>query len=145
MATFARPINQDDEELLVGIDQSFSQAIGLEPFLSRSSLHFYIRTGHSFVSIQGEKATGFVLAQAIWNGTRPVVYVNRLAVLELADQDSREALLEAVIKSAYDAAVYDIWVQHPQQDTSGLQALEKKLYKLKEIQMFERLLGSRGN
>jgi hypothetical protein len=88
--------------------------------------------------------TGFVLAQAVWNGTRPVVYVNRLAVLDLADQESREALLEGVIKSAYDAAVYDLWVQHPQQDTSGLQSLEKKLYKLKEIQIFERILGSRG-
>jgi hypothetical protein len=144
MATFARPLSQDDEEALVGIDQGFARAIGLEPFLSRSSLHFYIRTGHSFVAMREGQVTGFVLAQAIWNGTRPIVYINRLAVLDLSDHESREALLEATIKSAYDAAVYDLWVQHPQNDSSGLQSLEKKLCKPREIRIFERILGSRG-
>jgi hypothetical protein len=90
------------------------------------------------------QVTGFVLAQAIWNGTRPIVYINRLAVLDLSDHESREALLEATIKSAYDAAVYDLWVQHPQNDSSGLQSLEKKLCKPREIRIFERILGSRG-
>lgn len=144
MATFARPLAQEDEERLVAIDQSFSQNLGLEAFLTRSSLHFYVRTGHSFVAMRSGQATGFVLAQAVWNGTRPTVYVNRLALADLSDYQSREALLEAVIKSAYDAAVYDLWLQHPQQDREGLKSLAGKSFYEKEIRTFERVLGSRG-
>ena len=144
MATFARPLNQDDEEELLAIDQIFAKTIGLEPFLSRSSLHFYIRTGHSFVAMCAGQATGFVLAQAVWNGTRPTVYVNSLAVTDLTDKESREALLEALTKSAYDAAVYDLWIQHPVQDSEGFQALSAKGYHEKELRIFERVLGSRG-
>lgn len=144
MAAFARPLSQDDEDTLVAIDQSFSKILGLEPFLTRSSLHFYVRTGHSFVSMRSGQPTGFVLAQAVWNGTRPSVYVNRLAVADLSDTESREALLEATIKSAYDAAVYDLWIQHPQKDAQGVNSLATKSFNEKEIQIFERILGSRG-
>jgi Protein of unknown function (DUF1999) len=144
MATFARPLSQDDQDVVSDIDQTFAEAIGLEPFLSRSSLHFYVRTGHSFVAVREGQATGFVLGQAVWNGTRPVVYVNRLAVKDLSDDESRQALLEAVTKSGYDAAVYDLWVQHPLKDEVGLKALAEKAYKEKELRIFERILGSRG-
>ncbi len=144
MATFARPLSQDDEEGLAEIDQNFSQSLGLEPFLTRSSLHFYVRTGHSFVAMRSGQPTGFVLAQAVWNGTRPTVYSNRLALADESDTESREALLKALIKSAYDAAVYDLWIQHPQKDMRGLGSLEKKSFHEKDIQIFERVLGSRG-
>jgi Protein of unknown function (DUF1999) len=144
VATFARPLSQDDEEALSSIDQSFAKVLGLEPFLTRSSLHFYVRTGHSFVAVRDGQATGFVLGQAIWNGTRPVIYVNRLAVRDLNDDDSRLALLEAVTKSGYDAAVYDLWVQHPLEDTQGFKALADKSYQEKPLRIFERILGSRG-
>jgi hypothetical protein len=141
---FARPLSQDDEEVLVEMDKTFAEKIGLEPFLSRSSLHFYVRTGHAFVSLRAAQATGFVLAQSVWNGTRPTLYVNRLAVANLEDHESRLALLEAVTKSAYDAAVYDLHVQHPSADTQGLAALAEKQYLEQPLRLFERVLGSRG-
>jgi hypothetical protein len=142
---FARPLTQDDEEVLSEIDQSYAAALGLTPFLSRSSLHFYIRTGHSFVSVNAGQPTGFVLAQSVWNGTRPTVYVNRLVVANVADTDSRLSLLEAVTKSAYDAAVYDLQVLHPSADEQGLAALAEKKYGERPFKIFERVLGSRGN
>jgi Protein of unknown function (DUF1999) len=141
---FARPLSQDDEETLVEIDKSYAAATGLTPFLSRSSLHFYVRTGHSFVSVKAGQPTGFALAQSVWNGTRPTVYVNRLAVADVVDSASRLALLEAVTKSAYDAAVYDLQVLHPSADEQGLRALAEKQYLEKPFRIFERVLGSRG-
>jgi Protein of unknown function (DUF1999) len=141
---FARPLSQDDEEILAELDKTYAEAIGLNPFLSRSSLHFYVRTGHSFVSVKAGQPTGFVLAQSVWNGTRPTVYVNRLAVADVADHASRLALLEAVTKSAYDAAVYDLQVLHPSADVQGLAALADKQYLERPFLIFERLLGSRG-
>ena len=141
---FARPLSQEDEAELTEIDKSYADRIGLTPFLSRSSLHFYIRTGHSFVSVSSGQPTGFVLAQPVWNGTRPTVYVNRLAVAEVTDTASRLALLEAVTKSAYDAAVYDLQVLYPVADEEGLGALEEKQYFERPYRIFERILGSRG-
>jgi hypothetical protein len=142
--TFARPLIQDDEDVLEEIDRVYAQNVGLEPFLSRSSLHFYVRTGHSFVAVRSGEPTGFILAQSVWNGTRPTVYVNRLAVANLEDIDSRLALLEAVTKSAYDAAVYDLQVQQPSADVQGWVALAEKQYTEKPLRIFERILGSRG-
>jgi Protein of unknown function (DUF1999) len=144
VSVFARPLTQDDEEALAEIDKAYAQQVGLGPFLSRSSLHFYVRTGHSFVAVRSGQPTGFVLAQSVWNGTRPTVYVNRLAVESLEDNESRLALLEAVTKSAYDAAVYDLHVQHPSADIEGLVALAEKQYLEKPFRLFERILGSRG-
>jgi hypothetical protein len=141
---FARPLGQDDEEPLTDIDKSYAAAVALQPFLSRSSLHFYVRTGHSFVAVRAGQPTGFVLAQSVWNGTRPTVYVNRLAVADVSDVDSRLALLEAVTKSAYDAAVYDLQVLHPSADEQGLAALAEKQYMERSFKIFERVLGSRG-
>lgn len=144
VSVFARPLTQDDEDVLAEIDKAYAEQVGLEPFLSRSSLHFYVRTGHSFVAVRSGQPTGFVLAQSVWNGTRPTVYVNRLAVENLENNESRLALLEAVTKSAYDAAVYDLHVQHPSVDVEGLAALAEKQYLEKPFRIFERVLGSRG-
>jgi Protein of unknown function (DUF1999) len=144
VSVFARPLTQDDEDVLAELDKCYGQQVGLELFLSRSSLHFYVRTGHSFVAVRSGQPTGFVLAQSVWNGTRPTVYVNRLAVANLEDTESRLALLEAVTKSAYDAAVYDLHVQHPSADVEGLGALAEKQYVEKPFRIFERILGSRG-
>jgi hypothetical protein len=141
---FARPLAQDDEEILGEVDKNYAEKVELAPFLSRSSLHFYVRTGHSFVSVKAGQPTGFVLAQSVWNGTRPTVYVNRLAVADVADTVSRLALLEAVTKSAYDAAVYDLQVLHPGSDNEGLAALAEKQYVERQFRIFERVLGSRG-
>lgn len=142
--THARPLTQEDGELLFAIDRAYAQAFGLEPVLTRGSLNFYTRSGHAFVSVKAGEMTGFVLAQSVWNGTRPTVYVNRLAVAALDDEASRLALIEAVTKSAYDAAVYDLQVQLPEEDSYGLGALHIKQYVRKPLATLERLLGSRG-
>lgn len=146
--TFARPLSPEDEEVLGLLDASYAGRFGLEPVVTRSSVSFYVRSGHAFVAVRRGEAVGFVLAQAVWNGTRPTVYVNRLAVADpsdtVADTEAREALLEAVTKSAYDAAVYDLQVQVPEADTGAAHALEAKSYALKAERVYGRVLGSRG-
>ena len=142
--TFARALSQDDEDELEPVDLSYAQHFGLDPIMTRSSLNFYTRTGHAFVAVKEGEVTGFAAAQSIWNGTRPTVYLNRLAVAELDDTESRSALIEAVTKSAYDAAVYDLQVQLPKGDKSGISALADKGYSEVDVVSFARVLGSRG-
>ncbi len=142
--THARPLTPDDEAALVPIDVAYAARVGVEPVLSRGSVSFYARSDHSFVAVRGGDVTGFAVASAVWNGTRPTVQVSRVAVAEPNDVASLEALLEAVTKSAYDAAVYDVQVQHPQKDDAGHQALHTKHYKPADITLYERRLGSRG-
>ena len=137
-------MTSDDLEVLEPVERAYTESLGLEPALSLSSLTFYARSGHSFVAVTDGQVSGFVLAHAVWNGTRPAVYVNHLAVADVQDGGSREALLEAVTKSAYDAAVYDIRVLHPQRDEAGQAALDTKQYKEAPITVYERILGSRG-
>lgn len=142
---FARALTPEDGNTLKPIDEAYALAFGLEPILTRSSLSFYTRSGHSFVAMKEGVARGFVLAQSVWNGTRPTVFVNRLAVAAVNDVEARQALLEAVTKSAYDAAVYDIQVQQSGRDQAAVQALFDKQYKPTEMKVYERILGSRGN
>lgn len=142
--TFAHLLSSDDQETLEPLDASYAQQFGLEPIVSRSSVSFYVRTGHAFVAVRDGQTVGFVLAQAVWNGTRPTVYVNRLNVPDPEDIGAREALLEAVTKSAYDAAVYDLQVQVPKADSGAAQALMVKDYALRPEHVYRRVLGSRG-
>ena len=142
--TFARPLSPDDQEALEPLDASYAEHFSLEPVLTKSSVSFYVRTGHAFVAERGGETVGFVLAQAVWNGTRPTVYVNRLGVPDLTDTEAREALLEAVTKSAYDAAVYDLQVQVPEADDGAARALAAKSYALRPERLYGRVLGSRG-
>lgn len=142
--TFARPLSPDDQDALEPLDASYAEHFGLEPVLTKSSVSFYVRTGHAFVAERGGETVGFVLAQAVWNGTRPTVYVNRLSVPDVTDSGAREALLEAVTKSAYDAAVYDLQVQVPEADDGAARALSAKSYALTPERVYGRVLGSRG-
>jgi hypothetical protein len=142
--TFARPLSPEDQEVLGPLDTRYAGHFGLEPVVTRSSVSFYVRSGHAFVAVRHGEAVGFVLAQAVWNGTRPTVYVNRLAVADRSDTEAREALLEAVTKSAYDAAVYDLQVQVPEADDGAAQALGVKSYTLRAERVYGRVLGSRG-
>ncbi len=142
--TFARPLSPDDQEALEPLDASYAEHFGLEPVLTKSSVSFYVRTGHAFVAEREGETVGFVLAQAVWNGTRPTVYVNRLSVSDVTDSGAREALLEAVTKSAYDAAVYDLQVQVPEADDGAARALAAKSYALTPERVYGRVLGSRG-
>lgn len=147
-SVLVRPISVDDFEALAPIDQAFAEMFGLEAAMTRSSLNFYARSGHAFVSVENAETTGFVLAQSVWNGTKAVVYTYRLAVKDLKNTGnglaSREALTEAVIKSAYDAAVYDLRVLQPDADAQQQGVLEAKAYKPAAVTLYSRTLGSRG-
>ena len=142
----ARPLTPDDEEVLAPIDAAYARRFGLEPLLSRASLSFYVRSGHAFVAVRSGREVGFAFAQAVWNGARPTVYLNRLAAADEDDSglEARLALVEAVTKSAYDAAVYDLQALLPAGDALSRRALDEKSYKLKDYVIFGRILGSRG-
>ena len=143
MASFARPLDTEDEAALSPLDAAYAARFGLEPVVSAASLSFYARSGHAFVAVTDGDVRGFVLAHAVWNGARPVVQVSRLAAAE-DDNAAREALLDALTKSAYDAAVYDIQVLVPSDDSAVFGALESKRYTSKAVAVWERVLGSRG-
>lgn len=140
--TFARPLGPDDLDDLEPLDKIYAERFGLEPVVTRSSVGFYVRTGHAFVAVRSGVTVGFVFAQAVWNGTRPTVFVDRLSVKDEGNAAAYEALLEALTKSAYDAAVYDLRVLVPDADAAA--ALEVKMYKGRSERLYARTLGSRG-
>lgn len=78
---------------------------------SLAALKFYERTGHSFVA-QADSIKGFALAQSVWQGDRPTVLVRVVAVDPALPAEEavaiRAGLLHAVVKSAYDTAVYEV-------------------------------------
>ena len=80
---------------------------------SQAALKFYERSEHSFVADDGT-LQGFILAQSVWQGDRPVVLV-RAVVARPGPQETelRRGLLRATVKSAYDSAVYEIHVPTP--------------------------------
>ena len=142
---FARQLDADDREALQLIDQSHALKFDAEPQLTRASVSFYLRTGHSFVAMLEGETVGFVLAQAVWNGTRPTITINCLAVDDAHADVAREALLNAVVKSAYDAAVYDLIAYLPEADVGAHNALNTVMFKPQAVKVFSRVLGSRGN
>jgi len=147
VACFAKAISQDDEDALTPIDQTYAEAFAVEPLIQRSSLSFFERSGHAFTALNMGEAVGFVFAQAIFNGTRPTVLVSRLAVRsndEAVAQAARAVLVEAVTKSAYDAAVYDLLVLLPEADKAAQQAFAQNQYDKGKLTALVRTLGSRG-
>jgi hypothetical protein len=142
--TYARPLEPGDGKRLAFIDQSYALEHNLEPLLTRASLSFFVRSGHAFVAEREGEAVGFALAQAVFNGNRPTVQLARLAVADPGDLAAYEALLEAVTKSAYDAAVYDLWALVPAGDETACKALYAKAYAPLELSIYARTLGSRG-
>lgn len=142
--TLIRSLSQEDFDELKTIDENYARQYALEPMLTLGSLNFYARTGHAFASLRAGHMTGFVLAQSVWNGFRPVLQLNRLAVADVNDKASQNALLEALTKSAYDAAVYDLQLLLPKADTQLLRLAENKDYRDASITVLERKLGSRG-
>lgn len=74
---------------------------------SAAALKFYARSGHSFVA-EREEILGFALAQSVWQGDRPIVLVRSVAVTEEVGEDVLLGLMRAVVKSAYDTAVYEV-------------------------------------
>lgn len=140
----ARPIEDEDGEALGGIDLAASERAGQEPMLSAGALSFYARSGHAFVAIRDGRPCGFALAQAVWDGRRPTLRLRPLAVADAADDEARAALLEAVTKSAYDAAVYDLVADAAEGDLRTQSILEREGWRPEPVRSFRRTLGSRG-
>ncbi len=138
-----RPLEVDDGAALAAIDVDHAGRAGHDPVATRGALSFYARTGHAFVVEDAEGVRGFALAQAVWDGTRPTVQLQTLAT-DAADPEARAALLEAVTKSAYDAAVYDLVARAPHGDPALHELLEREGWRAEPVALLRRTLGSRG-
>lgn len=139
-----RPIDVDDLAALEPIDVAAAARAGREPTVTRGSLSFYARSGHAFVAEDARGARGFALAQAVWDGRRPTVRLQTLAVADDGDRETRSGLLEAVTKSAYDAAVYDLVAALPEADAEAHRLLADEGWRPEPVRAFRRTLGSRG-
>ncbi len=131
-----RPITPDDEPALAALEVRLL-APHQTPRTGAAALRFFSRTGHSFVAEEGGRARGFVLAQALWQGDRATVLVTRLLA---DDPEVRRALLLALVKSAYDAAAYEVACPAEDED----EALFAELDFVPGPRLFVRALGSRG-
>lgn len=140
MSVPLRPLDVDDLDTLVPLDAAYADRHGVAAAVSRASLAYYARAGHAFVA-GAPAARGFVLAHAVWDGARATVQVARLVAPD--DDAVRRALVEAVVKSAYDAAVYDLSVDLPAADAAGVAALAGA-WAERPVRRFERALGSRS-
>jgi hypothetical protein len=139
-----RPIDVDDLAALEPIDAATAARSGREPTVTRGSLSFYARSGHAFVAEDASDTRGFALAQAVWDGRRPTVRLQALVVADDGDREARAALLEAVTKSAYDAAVYDLVAVVPEGDPEAQRLLADQGWRPEHVRAFRRTLGSRG-
>lgn len=75
---------------------------------SLPALKFYERSEHSFVAEEDGRLAGFIFAQSVWQGDKPIVLMRTLSLDPGADAATAQGLLHATIKSAYDAAVYEV-------------------------------------
>lgn len=75
---------------------------------SLPALKFFERSEHSFLAEEGGQIMGVLLAQAIWQGDKPVVLVVEVLLAEDALSGAAGGLLHACVKSAYDTAVYEV-------------------------------------
>lgn len=141
MSVPLRPLDVDDLDALVPLDAAYADRHGVPAAVSRASLAYYARAGHAFVAGTPTVVRGFVLAHAVWDGARATLQVARLVAPD--DDAVRHALVEAVVKSAYDAAVYDLGVDLPASDAAGAAALGGA-WTERPVRRFERVLGSRS-
>lgn len=137
-----RPLETDDADAVRALDRADADRTGREPVADRGALSFYARSGHAFVAENEQGLLGFVLAQAVWDGRRPTVQLQVLATDGHAA--ARAALLEALTKSAYDAAVYDLVARSPAADAALSDLLESEGWQREPVTLFRRTLGSRG-
>lgn len=137
-----RPLQTDDGDAVEALDRRHAERIGREPVADRGALSFYARSGHAFVAEDATGVRGFALAQAVWDGRRPTVQLQVLA----SDGDAavHAALLEAVTKSAYDAAVYDLIARAPDGEPATAELLEAQGWRFEAVRLMRRTLGSRG-
>jgi hypothetical protein len=135
-----RPVEEGDLEDLQRLDADHAHRLGIEPIVDRAVLAYYGRSGHAFVHETVGGARGFVLAHAVWDGARPVLRIGRM----VGDDEALSTLLEAVVRSAYDAAVYDLVAEPHQHDEAAQAALALRAFDPAPVVRFERTLGSRG-
>jgi predicted N-acetyltransferase YhbS len=135
-----RALEPEDQEALHQIEAEYCAQVGVEPLVGAGSLGFFARSGHSFVAEDPQRVRGAVLAQAVWDGVRPTVWLLRLFALDAAAQ---QALLAALVKSAYDAAVYDLVAEVADADAGLVAQLQGDGWRQRPTQRFERRLGSR--
>lgn len=138
-----------DLEALSPIDVGYAVTHGVAEAVNLATLRFFGRSGHSFVAESvgddGEAACGgFVLAQAVWSGQRPSVHVTRLAAAAVAPVAVRSALVKALVKSAYDAGVYDLSFRTPRADPELREALAAEGFLDDDHVTMQLVLGERG-
>lgn len=141
-----RPPQDADLEALAAIDADYAVLHGVEPVITPGALRFFERSGHSFVA-EGTRegaVAGFLLAQAVWSGERPTVHGTRLAVSRSGSAASRSALVKALVKSAYDAGVYDLFFRTPAGDEALRSVLTAEGYLPDDQLTVQLVLGSRG-
>ncbi|GAA6732920.1 DUF1999 family protein [Thermus oshimai] len=128
-----RPFSELDLEAL-------NRVAGDRP-LSLGAVRHFARTGHSFLAEEGEEPLGFALAQALWQGEATTVLVTRIE-----GQNARvlEGLLGAVVKSAYDAGVYEVALHLDPKREDLKEALLAQGFTVGPLVLAVRLLGSRG-
>ncbi len=108
-----------------------------------ASLRYYSRTRHSFVAEEDGELHGFLLAQAVWQGDRATVLVTRALA---DDPETLEGLLRALVKSAYDAAAYEVaLLVDPEEDPTLARAAQATGLADSKRRLFARVLGARGN
>jgi hypothetical protein len=105
------------------------------------ALRFFSRSGHSFVATEADEIMGVALAQAVWQGDQVTVLITRL--LSCSDE-ATQALLGAVVKSAYDAGVYEVAMHVDPNNPAMCQALRDQGFQLGPLVLGVRVLGSRG-
>ena len=113
---------------------------------SLAALRFYARSEHSFAAVEHpdhdpSTVLGFVLAQSVWMGDKPIVWVSCLRVHLDAPGGTLAGLLHAVTKSAYDGAVYEL---HLPATPEVLKVAEKEGYVDSGVRHLVRYLGSRA-
>ncbi len=141
-----RPLEVGDVGMLRALDEAYAERTGQETVVDLARLRHFARSGHAFVAYHegGTEPLGMVLAHVVWDGARPVVRGTRLVAWG-DDEAVLARLLEALVKSAFDAAVYDLMVELPETDRTGQAALRSSGFAPRPLLSFTRVLGSRGS
>ncbi len=141
MAARVRPVEADDLAALAPLDADYAARLGTEPQVTLGSLHYFGRSGHSFVAeAGGGEVLGFALAHSTWAGGDPALRLERL----VGTSEAAEALAAAVVKSAYDAGVYRLVAELPAADATGRAAVEAAGFAARATVSYARRLGSAG-
>lgn len=138
-----RPLDLDDHADVAPLDGGYAARHGCAVVADAAALRHFARGGHAFVARRGGAVVGLVLAHTVWDGARPVVRVARVC----ARDDAAEVLARlvgAVVKSAYDAAVYDLVAELPEGDAAGRAVVEAQAFAAVPVTRYERVLGSRA-